>query len=425
METCDPVDTPMVKKSKLDEDPQGKAVDPTCYRGMIGTLMYPTSSRRDLVFVVYICARYHSKPTVKHFHVMLTMLVAKIPEEVHLEEQVENGVVELYFIRTEYQLSELFTKALGRERLYFLIKKLGMRKSVCVLLNLFCLEKLILRTPRASRHLLSLQKSLKSLCSSSGTLLRRSKTQNLMIDFAELPDDETTLTFFLDLGYKGPLHKHPSMENFNYPELIWEDFAFQVDHRMEKKSRHETMPFPKFTKFIINHFLSQHKSLYKLKFQHYHIIKDDGVVSRLKFVRIGKDYQEYGLPILETMLTEEIMQSKRVVKKKVIISTDDNIIPEPNIALELGKSMSLNKAVEEEATRQVHATHARIVTETVLKPTRRRQSGIAFRDTSSVTKKISLDPSKKVKGVQTLTLKEQLAADIMKALKESMKTTKR
>ncbi|GKB07479.1 hypothetical protein Tco_0835763 [Tanacetum coccineum] len=123
--------------------------------------------------------------------------------------------------------------------------------------------------------------------------------------------------------------------------------------------------------------------------------------------------------------TRKRTASRRVVKKKVIISADDNIIPELNIALELGKSMSLNEVAEEEATRQVHATHARIVTKTVLKPTRRRHSGIAFRDTSSVTKKMSLDPSKKVKGVQTLTLKEQLAADIMKALKESMKTTKR
>ncbi|GKD59372.1 hypothetical protein Tco_1296881 [Tanacetum coccineum] len=39
METCEPTDTPMVEKSKLDEDPQGKAVDPTRYRGMIGTLI--------------------------------------------------------------------------------------------------------------------------------------------------------------------------------------------------------------------------------------------------------------------------------------------------------------------------------------------------------------------------------------------------
>ncbi|GJR69657.1 retrovirus-related pol polyprotein from transposon TNT 1-94 [Tanacetum coccineum] len=68
METCEPADTPMVEKSKLDEDPQGKAVDPTRYRGMIGTLMYLTASRPDLVFVVCMCARYQAKPTEKHLH---------------------------------------------------------------------------------------------------------------------------------------------------------------------------------------------------------------------------------------------------------------------------------------------------------------------------------------------------------------------
>ncbi|GJU65473.1 reverse transcriptase [Tanacetum coccineum] len=51
MESSDPVDTPMVEKSKLDEDPQEKIVDPTRYHIMIGSLMYLTSSRPDLVFV--------------------------------------------------------------------------------------------------------------------------------------------------------------------------------------------------------------------------------------------------------------------------------------------------------------------------------------------------------------------------------------
>ncbi|GJS45613.1 hypothetical protein Tco_0595734 [Tanacetum coccineum] len=44
-----------------------------------------------------------------------------------IKEQVENGVVELYFVRTEYQLADIFTKALCRERIEFLIDKLGMR----------------------------------------------------------------------------------------------------------------------------------------------------------------------------------------------------------------------------------------------------------------------------------------------------------
>ncbi|GJS67539.1 retrovirus-related pol polyprotein from transposon TNT 1-94 [Tanacetum coccineum] len=52
METCEPADTPMVEKFKLDEDPKGKAVDPTRYRGMIGTLMCLMCA------CVCMCARY-------------------------------------------------------------------------------------------------------------------------------------------------------------------------------------------------------------------------------------------------------------------------------------------------------------------------------------------------------------------------------
>ncbi|GJX75106.1 hypothetical protein Tco_0313701 [Tanacetum coccineum] len=44
-----------------------------------------------------------------------------------IKEKVENGVVELYFVNTEYQLADIFTKALGRERIEFQINKLGMR----------------------------------------------------------------------------------------------------------------------------------------------------------------------------------------------------------------------------------------------------------------------------------------------------------
>ncbi|GKD08036.1 uncharacterized mitochondrial protein-like protein [Tanacetum coccineum] len=53
-------------KSKLDKDPNGTPVDPTCYRSMVGFLMYLTTSRPDLAFLVCICARYQGKPTEKH-----------------------------------------------------------------------------------------------------------------------------------------------------------------------------------------------------------------------------------------------------------------------------------------------------------------------------------------------------------------------
>ncbi|GKE42895.1 retrovirus-related pol polyprotein from transposon TNT 1-94, partial [Tanacetum coccineum] len=44
-----------------------------------------------------------------------------------IREQVEKGVVELYFVRIEYQLADIFTKALPRERFEFILLRLGMK----------------------------------------------------------------------------------------------------------------------------------------------------------------------------------------------------------------------------------------------------------------------------------------------------------
>ncbi|GJZ71336.1 hypothetical protein Tco_0635187, partial [Tanacetum coccineum] len=95
------------------------------------------------------------------------------------------------------------------------------------------------------------------------------------------------------------------------------------------------------------------------------------------------------------------------------------------LASELGKSIRLTGAEEEAVAREVHATHARIVSESEPEPTQRRQPGIAFRDSFIVSKKRSSDSSKKLKGIQTLTPAEQEVAGIMKSLKESKKISKR
>nr|GEW06623.1 retrovirus-related Pol polyprotein from transposon TNT 1-94 [Tanacetum cinerariifolium] len=218
-DSCDPVDTPIVEKSKLDKDKEGKAIDPSHYRGMIGTLLYLTASRPDLQFSICMRSQYQARPIKNHLHVIkrifrylrgtvnqglwhpkdsLIALTAfadadhagcqdthrstsaeyitlsgccaqilwmisqltdyglgfnKIPmycdnknaialccnnvqhsRSKHIDiryhfikEHVENGVIELYFVNTEYQLAEIFTKAFGKERIKFLINKLGMR----------------------------------------------------------------------------------------------------------------------------------------------------------------------------------------------------------------------------------------------------------------------------------------------------------
>nr|GEU64113.1 retrovirus-related Pol polyprotein from transposon TNT 1-94 [Tanacetum cinerariifolium] len=49
-------------------DKEGKAVDPSHYHGMIGTLLYLTANRANLQFAICMCARYHARHTEKHLH---------------------------------------------------------------------------------------------------------------------------------------------------------------------------------------------------------------------------------------------------------------------------------------------------------------------------------------------------------------------
>nr|GEU29580.1 retrovirus-related Pol polyprotein from transposon TNT 1-94 [Tanacetum cinerariifolium] len=141
LKKSDSVDTPMVENIKLDKDLQGKPVDATQYRDMIGSFMYLTSSRPDLIYdmrsqltdygfqfnkiplycdnksAIALCCNNVQHSRSKHIDVRYHFI----------KERVENEVVELYFVRTKYQLADIFTEPLPRERFNFLIEKLGMR----------------------------------------------------------------------------------------------------------------------------------------------------------------------------------------------------------------------------------------------------------------------------------------------------------
>ncbi|GKB73782.1 hypothetical protein Tco_0935194, partial [Tanacetum coccineum] len=123
MESSDPVDTPIVEKSKLDEDTQGKVVDPTHYRRMIGTLMYLIASRPDLTFAIYMYARYQAKPTKKHLHAITW--VAKILDEVLLD------------VCNYWETDLLVGDQKGRKALRYLVQKLNILPSLAVVLKFF------------------------------------------------------------------------------------------------------------------------------------------------------------------------------------------------------------------------------------------------------------------------------------------------
>nr|GEZ56264.1 hypothetical protein [Tanacetum cinerariifolium] len=184
------VGTPMATKH-LDANLSGTLIDQTKYRSMVGAFMYLTASRPDIMHATCYCAHYQAKPTKKHliavkrifrylkdtFHMGLwypkdtgfeltafsdldhagcldsrkstsggiqflggdklvswsskkqdcTSMSSAEAEYHFIKEKVEKGIVELFFVETEYQLADLFTKALPEERFKYLVRRLGMR----------------------------------------------------------------------------------------------------------------------------------------------------------------------------------------------------------------------------------------------------------------------------------------------------------
>ncbi|GJX29611.1 retrovirus-related pol polyprotein from transposon TNT 1-94 [Tanacetum coccineum] len=121
-DSCDPVDTPMVEKSKLDEDKEGKAVDPSHYHGTMKSAAISSTEAEYIALSGCYAQILWMRSQLTDYGFGFN----KIPMYCDTKEHVENGVIELYIVNTKYQLADIFTKALGRERIEFLINKLGM-----------------------------------------------------------------------------------------------------------------------------------------------------------------------------------------------------------------------------------------------------------------------------------------------------------
>ncbi|GKC39213.1 hypothetical protein Tco_1051597 [Tanacetum coccineum] len=226
-------------------------------------------------------------------------------------------------------------------------------------------------------------------------------------EFTKVQDDDATLTFLIDLGYKGPLHKHTNMY-VNHMHQPWRTLAAIINKCLSgktksndklRKSRIDILwgmfYRENIHQSIINHFLSQHKSLSKLKFQYYHTIKDDGIVSRLKFVRIREDYQEYGLPIPDMMLNDKIKQSDSY---QMFLKYFTGLIP---------PKKSRGKGLQGKKTVDVSQESVDVSDKSEPEPAKKKTS------------------SRSIRGVVIQDTPKQEASDTMQALKECKKTSRR
>ncbi|GJX52529.1 hypothetical protein Tco_0280898 [Tanacetum coccineum] len=116
MTSCDSIGTPMATKP-LDAD-------------LSGTFRLPNENNKELSehSVPKTSGDKFSQPGHKvNNQTARVIQKAGLHLNVFSRSRVEKGIVELFFVRTEYQLADLFTKALSEDRFKYLVRRLGMR----------------------------------------------------------------------------------------------------------------------------------------------------------------------------------------------------------------------------------------------------------------------------------------------------------
>ncbi|GJV80918.1 hypothetical protein Tco_1516788 [Tanacetum coccineum] len=122
--------------------------------------------------------------------------------------------------------------------------------------------------------------------------------------------DEEIVSFIYELGYTRNIETLSELgmyycKNVDFVELLWEDFAFQIYNHYSK----ESMPYIRFTKVIINHFISQNKLISMRNRINLHTVRDDSLLGTLKYVSKAKERKVFGVVIPKEMINEDILNS--------------------------------------------------------------------------------------------------------------------
>ncbi|GJX45306.1 hypothetical protein Tco_0261982 [Tanacetum coccineum] len=97
-------------------------------------------------------------------------------------------------------------------------------------------------------------------------------------------------------------------KNVDYAYLLWEDFVYQVENKNVKKSNE--MYYPRFTKVIVNFFMTKDQSIPRWNNVNWHYARDDHMFTTIKVVSRHEDTQLYGAIFPNDLTNEAIKDSK-------------------------------------------------------------------------------------------------------------------
>ncbi|RVX18146.1 Retrovirus-related Pol polyprotein from transposon RE1 [Vitis vinifera] len=123
---CKPVSTPMTTREKLSKDDDSEKIDEGLYRSLIGSLLYLTASRPDILFIVSVLSRFMHLPSEKHFLAakrVLRYINGTVALGVQFSKSAEGGLKLLGY--SDSDRGDIFIKALPMERFEALKQKIG------------------------------------------------------------------------------------------------------------------------------------------------------------------------------------------------------------------------------------------------------------------------------------------------------------
>nr|GEY22003.1 integrase, catalytic region, zinc finger, CCHC-type, peptidase aspartic, catalytic [Tanacetum cinerariifolium] len=239
--------------------------------------------------------------------------IIKVKWYYFIKEQAENWVIELYFVNTEYQLTDLFTKALGRDRIEFLINKLGMRSFAPEILKQMMDEvdetmDTTIDQQVAMDEALLVYDVLRITPFFKAFLVTANVPEIYMQEFwVTATIHHHAIRFKMDNkkhivnleSFRDMLHiclrvpvnlllNHRLKRKF-LPSFIFLD---TVEHKDHKKNNE--MYYPQFTKVIIHHFMSKDPSIPRRNKVNWNYVKDDHMFSTIKLVSRHPNTQRFG-----------------------------------------------------------------------------------------------------------------------------------
>ncbi|GJT82989.1 hypothetical protein Tco_1057331 [Tanacetum coccineum] len=143
-------------------------------------------------------------------------------------------------------------------------------------------------------------------------------------------------------------------EKVDYVYLLWEDLVFQIKNKESRKNKY--MFYPRFTKVIINHFMSQDQSIPRRNKVDWHMANDDPILTTMRFIPQHEVVQRYNV-ILPDYLTNPAMKESEAYKTYYDLATGKKKQQAPGLEalsdIALTKAEQMKLAIERSKT-QLH-----------------------------------------------------------------------